>query len=154
MNIPKGIFSATAFAFVVASASFSSSAFAEDKDVTIKALDIMKYDTTAIEAEAGQTINITLTNPGKMPKVAMAHNLVILKPNTDVIKFVTAAARQAANGYIPVAEADRIITSTKLLGPGESDTVHFTPAEAGIYPFVCTFPAHAMAGMRGTITVR
>ena len=154
MNIPKRTLFATAFAFVVASASFSSHAFAGDKDVTIKALDTMKYDSTATEAEAGQTINITLTNSGKMPKIAMAHNLVILKPGTDVVKFVAAAARQAANGYIPVAEADRIITSTKLLGPGESDTIHFTATEAGPYPFVCTFPAHAMAGMRGTITVK
>lgn len=152
MNIPNRVLFATAFLCLFV--CFAARTFAGDKDVAITAVDAMKYDTTAIEAEAGQTINITLTNAGKMPKAAMAHNLVILKPDTDVMKFVAAAARQAANNYMPIAEADSILVSTKLLGPGESDTIHFTPTDSGVYPFVCTFPAHAMIGMRGTITVK
>lgn len=131
-----------------------SSVRADDKTITIQAADNMKYDTTAIEAEAGQTISITLTNAGKMPKVAMAHNLVILKPGTDAKAFVTAAARQSTNGYLPIAEADSILVATKLLGPGENDTIKFTARDSGTYEFVCTFPAHMALGMRGTITVK
>ena len=155
MNITKRTFFAIAFVFTVALvALYPSLSRADDKDVAVTASDAMKYDVTAIEAEAGQTLNITLTNGGKMPKIAMAHNMVILKPGTDVMKFVAAASHQAANGYLPIAEADSIIVSTKLLGPGESDTIHFTPTESGTYDFVCTFPPHAMIGMRGTITVK
>lgn len=152
MKIVQCFFFATALACACLLAPVSSRA--DGKNVIIQATDDMKYDLTAIEAEAGQTINLTLTNAGKMPKVAMAHNLVILKPGTDVTAFVTAASRQSANGYLPVAEADSILVSTRLLGPGESDTIQFTPKESGAYDFVCTFPAHMLLGMRGTIAVK
>ena len=152
MKIVQRSFFATAFVCACLLAPLPSRA--GDKTLAIQATDNMKYDLTVIEAEAGQTINLTLTNAGKMPKIAMAHNLVILKPGTDVTAFVTAASHQSANGYLPIAEADRILVSTKLLGPGESDTIQFTPREPGTYDFVCTFPAHMLLGMRGTITVR
>ncbi len=37
--------------------------------------------------------------------------------------------------------------------PGQSSTVGFVPSEPGSYPFACTYPGHAGAGMRGTLTV-
>jgi azurin len=56
--------------------------------------------------------------------------------------------------YIPAAQSDKIIAYTKLLGPGEEDTITFkVPAEAGEYTFICSFPAHAMAGMKGVLVV-
>ncbi|MEC7281083.1 MAG: plastocyanin/azurin family copper-binding protein, partial [Verrucomicrobiota bacterium] len=40
------------------------------------------------------------------------------------------------------------------LGPGENDTIEFTaPALSGDYEFLCSFPAHLFAGMRGVMTV-
>ena len=43
----------------------------------------MKYDTSTISAKPGETLHIVLKNAGTMPKIAMAHNVVILKPGTD-----------------------------------------------------------------------
>lgn len=37
--------------------------------------------------------------------------------------------------------------------PGQSSTAGFTPQEPGRYSIVCTYPGHADAGMRATLTV-
>ena len=35
-----------------------------------------------------------------------------------------------------------VFAATKLLKPGESDTITFTAPPAGTYPFICTYPGH------------
>jgi uncharacterized cupredoxin-like copper-binding protein len=42
---------------------------------------------------------------------------------------------------------------TKLLSPGQSQTISVTLAKAGKFPFICTVSGHAAAGMKGTLTV-
>src|SRR5215207_7020480 len=49
----------------------------------ITANDAMKFNLTRFEVAAGQEVKLTLTNMGTMPKVAMGHNLVILKKDAD-----------------------------------------------------------------------
>ena len=130
---------------------------AGDQTVSVSANDQMKFDTTDISATVGQSVVITLTNDGSLPKAAMAHNIVVLKPGTDVAAFIAAAsaAPRAASGYLPDdAQADQVLVHTKLLGPGEEDTITFTPTAAGVYEYVCTFPGHTAAGMRGKIIVQ
>ena len=54
--------------------------------------------------------------------------------------------------YAP--EDATILVPGKLLGSGESDTIEFTaPNTSGDYEFLCSFPAHLFAGMRGVMTV-
>ena len=127
---------------------------ADEKKVEIKASDQMKYDVTSIDAAPGQTVTITLTNAGALPKVAMAHNLVLLKAGTDVMAFATAAMTHQTEGYMPPEMKDKVIVATKLLGPGESDTISFAAPPAGTYDYICTFPGHAQAGMRGVLNVK
>jgi uncharacterized cupredoxin-like copper-binding protein len=43
---------------------------------------------------------------------------------------------------------------TRLVAPGKSATLKVLFARAGKYPYLCTLPSHATAGMRGTLTVR
>ena len=126
----------------------------DGKKVQIHANDLMKFDVTSIEAAPGQKVTVTLANNGTLPKAAMAHNFVLLKAGTDVIGFASAAMTHAENGYIPPDMADKVIVSSKMLGPGETDSVTFTAPAAGVYDYICTFPGHAMAGMRGTLTVK
>ncbi len=83
----------------------------------------------------------------------MAHNLVILKPGTDIAAFATACMSHATEDYIAPDQKDSILAATKLLGAGESDTITVT-LPAGTYDYICTFPAHAMVGMHGVITVK
>ena len=79
----------------------------------------------------------------------MGHNFVVLTPGTDKSDFGTAAFGAKDNDYIPASYAASIVVHTKLLGPGESDTVKFQIDEPGVYEFICSFPGHA-ALMNGT----
>lgn len=126
------------------------------KEVTITANDQMKYDVTAFEVKAGQKVTLTFKNIGTLPKTAMGHNFVLLKQGTDVTTFANAAMAHAAEGYIPpdMVGMAGVIAFTKLLGPGESDTITFNAPVEGVYDYICTFPGHVILGMRGKMTVK
>jgi azurin len=143
-----------AFFLVLLAALLSPLRADDEKKVQINANDQMKFDVVAIEATAGQKVTVTITNAGTLPKAAMAHNFVLLKAGTDVTAFATAAMTHPENGYISPDMADKVIVASKMLGPGESDTVSFTAPAAGTYDYICSFPGHALAGMRGTLTVK
>ena len=116
--------------------------------------DRMKYNIEAFSVSAGSLVKLNFRNVGKMPKTAMGHNVVFLEAGVDSGAFATAAAAARGNEYIPAQLEDQIIAYTKLLGPGESDSIEFTaPAANGDYEFLCSFPAHLFAGMRGVMTV-
>jgi azurin len=120
----------------------------------VTASDTMKFNLTRLEVKAGQDVKITLTNVGNMPKAAMGHNLVILKKGSDAKAYIDAAVTAMATDYLPAALADQVLVHTKLLGPKQSDTISFkAPTEPGEYPFVCTFPAHYLSGMKGVLVV-
>lgn len=42
---------------------------------------------------------------------------------------------------------------SKMIASGASGTLTVRFARAGKYPYVCTVPGHAMAGMKGILTV-
>ena len=125
-------------------------------EIVITGNDTMQFDLKAFEVKAGEKISLTLKNTGKLPKIAMGHNLVLLKKGVSAIAFGQKAMGAGANATNPLPDSvkEDVIASTKLLGPGESDTVSFTaPADPGDYEYVCTFPGH-FAMMRGTMTVK
>jgi azurin len=122
--------------------------------IVIKGGDQMKYDTTAFTVHPGEKVRIILENVGKMPIATMGHDLVILKQGQDYKAFANeAAAKQKEAGDIPASLADKVIAHTKLLGPGEKDTITFTAPAAGEYPYLCTFPGHFVL-MHGVMTVQ
>ncbi len=123
--------------------------------IELSANDSMKFSQTRFEVTAGQEVKVTMTNLGTMPKVAMGHNFVLLKKGADSKAFSDAAIMAAATDYVPAALADQVIAHTKLLGPKQSDEITFkAPTEPGEYPFLCTFPAHFLSGMKGVIVVK
>jgi azurin len=88
------------------------------------------------------------------PKEAMAHYWVLPAKEADPARFVDVGARSGARlhglraGILCPGE-------TKLLGPGESDSVTFSaPTLAGAYTYLCTFPEHYAACMKRAVTVR
>ena len=126
------------------------------KEVTITGNDTMQFDIKNFEAKAGSKVKITLKNIGQVPKIAMGHNLVVLKKGITAIAFGQKALGAGANATnaLPASLMGDVIAATKLLGPAESDTIEFTaPKEPGSYEYVCTFPGH-FALMRGTMTVK
>lgn len=42
---------------------------------------------------------------------------------------------------------------TRLISPGQSNTLRVTIAKKGNYPYLCTVTGHAAAGMKGTFKV-
>ncbi len=120
--------------------------------IEIEGNDQMLFSVTAFEVVTGQSVKIVFKNVGKLPKVAMGHNLVILVEGVTSAQFGTEAMTAAATDYIPASMKDKIVAHTKLLGPGEQDEIVFTAPAPGEYEFLCSFPGH-FALMRGVMTV-
>jgi azurin len=123
--------------------------------ITAGAENAMKFDVARIEVAPGEPITVVLTNAGTLPKTVMGHNWILLKVGTDPVAFAAAASSEADNGYIPTKAGDAMVAHIGLLGPGESGEVTFSaPREPGEYPFLCSFPAHCLVGMKGVVVVK
>jgi azurin len=123
--------------------------------VAMTGTDAMKYSVATITAKPGEKITVKLTGQGAIPKVAMAHNFVLLALKTDPAAFAQAAAMARATDFIPADKKADVLASTTLAGNGETVEVTFdAPKVPGVYTFICTFPGHFLAGMKGTLTVK
>lgn len=129
--------------------------FADSKKITITGNDTMQFDLKSFEVKAGEKVELTFKNVGKIPKIAMGHNLVVLKKGISAVAFGQKAMGAGANATnaLPDSVKGDTIAATKLLGPDETETISFTAPEAGDYEYVCTFPGH-FALMRGTMKVK
>ena len=144
----------TLLAFVFGSTIVSFGAHHENATIELTANDTMQFSSKVFEVTAGQEITLVFKNLVALPKVAMGNNVIILKPGSEIAKFGMASIAAAATEYIPQDDASKAVIAayTKLLGPGEEDTITFT-LEPGVYPFLCSFPGH-FALMRGKMTVK
>jgi len=125
------------------------------RTVTLEGTDAMKFVPNSITAKPGETLHVVLKAVGNMPKIAMAHNFVLLKPATDIASFVNESMKARQTDYIPAGRKADIIASTHLVGKGETAEVTFTvPKKPGTYTFICTFPGHYAGGMKGTLVVK
>ena len=125
------------------------------RTVDIIGTDDMKYSVTTITAKPGETLRIRLQAKGTIPKIAMAHNVVVLKLGTDILKLLKEGAPHRATDFIPPGMANAVIAKTPFAGPGEAVQVVFTaPKKPGRYPYICTFAGHYQAGMKGTLIVK
>jgi azurin len=112
----------------------------------------MKFDKSELNVAPGQLVEIVFTNPD-----TMQHNFLLGQQNS--LNAIGTAADELArtpNGpaqqYVP--QIPQVLFFTKLVEPGETVTVQFkAPAEAGQYPYVCTFPGHWRI-MNGILNVR
>ena len=82
----------------------------------------------------------------------MGHNWVLTK--TADVQAVAADGIPAgvANQYVKTGDT-RVIAHTKVLGPGESDSVTFSVKKltaTDSYTFFCSFPGHSGI-MKGTL---
>ena len=112
--------------------------------------EALQFAPAALNATAGQPVKVTFKNGS----AAQQHNWVLVKgTDADAQKVDDAGATAGeAAGYIPTDP--NIVSSVKLLNGGESGTATFAAPAAGSYVFLCTFPGHYVAGMKGTLTVK
>ena len=112
--------------------------------------DQMKFNATRMEAPAGK-LKIEMKNAGTLPKEAMGHNLVILKPGSDAMAFALKSVAAKATDYV-LPGSPEVLAHTKVLGPGESEILELE-LTAGTYVFLCTFPGH-VGLMNGQLVVQ
>ncbi len=121
------------------------------RPILLKAITGLKYDQEKIVVKAGERISLTLLNTDEMP-----HNWVLTGWFTyervgQLADAMVADPTAAERHFIP--DDDSVLLGSRLLNPGETQTIHFNaPAAPGEYPFLCTFPGHWQA-MKGTLIV-
>ncbi|MEO7275943.1 MAG: PVC-type heme-binding CxxCH protein [Vicinamibacterales bacterium] len=112
---------------------------------------MMKFDLSELTVAPNQTVEIVFVNPD-----GMQHNFVLgAQGSLDTLGAAADIVARAPNGlaqqYVPDSPA--VLFATKLLEPGQTVSFQFkAPADAGKYPYVCTFPAHWKT-MNGTLNV-
>jgi azurin len=114
------------------------------------------FEPSTISAKPAEALRVRVKSAGpQMPKIAMSHNFVLLKPSTNLTTFANdAIAAGFPANFIPAGRKADILASTPLAGVGETQEVAFKAPAAGTYPFVCTFPGHMAGGMKGTLVVK
>jgi azurin len=125
-------------------------------EITIKP-DItnpLAYDTKEFTVKAGAKVRLTFNNIH--PSVPQPHNIVIGTTGSKdklmgLAMQMASAPDGMAKGFIP--EAPEILFHTKLLQPNEVEVLEFTAPAAGDYPYLCTFPGHAVL-MNGVMKVQ
>jgi azurin len=138
-----------------ANASGLLAAAVQPRTINIVGTDDMKYSVTTITAKPGEQIRVRLVAKGVIPKVAMAHNFVLLKAATNIAKLLADGAPHRETDFIPPAMMSSVLAKTPLAGAGEMVQVTFTaPAKPGSYPYICTFAGHYQAGMKGVLVVK
>jgi putative heme-binding domain-containing protein len=101
----------------------------------------MAYDKDVIAVRAGKPIEFLFENTDLMP-----HNFVITEPGAleEIGQQAEATATDpaaAARHYVP--PSSKVLLSSVLLQPRESQKLSWTaPSQAGVYPYVCTYPGH------------
>jgi azurin len=124
------------------------------KELEVTGNDEMKFNVEKLEAQVRQQVELTFKNVGTMPKQSMGHNWCLLVKDANSQELLEAGFASASNDYVASDDEDQVIARTKILGPGETETITFTaPASPGSYEYICTFPGHFMAGMKGTLQI-
>ena len=117
--------------------------------------DAMKFNVTSFTVKPGGVVHVSLRNVGTLPKAVMGHNWILLKAEKHGVAYSAAASNAKDEDYQPKALADDVIASIGLLGARQNGEVTFTaPTVAGNYVYLCSFPGHFQAGMRGVMTVK
>ena len=118
--------------------------------------DAMKFNLEQLEIDAPAKVTISLKNVGSMPKVAMGHTLVLLRQGVDALEFASECISKGAvveNEFLPEELRGKALGWTKVLGPGEQDTLVVDVQAPGTYAYVCTFPGH-FVNMKGVLVAR
>jgi azurin len=107
--------------------------------ITIQAVPGLRFDRVRFEAQPGAPVKVEFRNADA--QADMAHNLVFTRPGAR--EKVVQAALQATEKQNYVPDVPEVLHHTPLVQQGNAATLTFTaPTDAGVYPYVCTFPGH------------
>ena len=110
--------------------------------------DKMIYDVKEFNVEAGRSVLLTFKNKDFPP-----HNLLIVKPGkADEVANLAIALGNDGFGKEWRPDTPLILWGSTMIDYDEETVISFTAPSPGDYPYVCTFPGHAMM-MRGVMKV-
>ncbi|MBN36893.1 MAG: hypothetical protein CMI29_00315 [Opitutae bacterium] len=126
--------------------------FTDARRIEVGVLPGLKFNTSRIEAKAGEKIIFVFPNDDSS---GMVHNLAIITPGSSQIVMDAAVAMGAAGlkkNFIP--EIPELLASTPQVAKGMKYTLYFAvPDEPGDYHFICTYPGHGLV-MQGIFAVQ
>lgn len=107
--------------------------------IDLKVLPGLQFDLVRFTVKPGAAIRLNFTNTDDM-----SHNLLITQPGAR-LKVVDAALRLEEKGpamnYVP--KSPQVLWAIPVVSPEQTRSLVFNaPAQAGAYPYVCTFPGH------------
>jgi len=117
--------------------------------ITISTIeDKMLYDIKEFNVETGKSVILTFKNKDFPP-----HNLLIVKPGkADEVANLAIALGNDGFGKQWRPDTPMILWGSTMIDYDEETVLSFTAPLPGDYPYVCTFPGHAMM-MRGVMKV-
>lgn len=126
--------------------------FMDARLIEVGVLPGLKFNTTRIEAKAGEKVILVFPNDDSS---GMVHNLAIITPGSSQT-VLDAAVAMGAEGlkknFIP--EIPELLASTPQVAQGMKYTLYFAvPEEPGNYHFICTYPGHGLI-MQGIFAVQ
>jgi azurin len=110
-----------------------------------------KFDKETLEAPAGSKITLTFKNNASADTNKL-FNWVLVQPGKQLLVVNDGLMEGEANNYVK-ANDPNVIAMTKLVKPGESETITFDAPPPGQYPYVSTFPGF-YTRMRGVLTIK
>ncbi len=102
-------------------------------------MDVMAFSTNEIRVKSGTTVKLSFIN--KASDAAMKHNFFIVKNGTAETVATASLTAGPDKSYIP-DDKTKILFTSKVLEPGQSEVLIFAAPPAGTYQFVCTYPGH------------
>ena len=116
---------------------------AKPQMIKIAMRDGLRFDPPRFESKAGADVVISLEN---LDSTDQMHNFVLVKPgkrDAIVNASLLLADKGPALDFVP--QGPDVLAASKLLAPEKKDSLRLSlPKEAGVYPFVCTFPGHGL----------
>ncbi len=150
------VFQLSLLVVLLALLGLAPTARADDCATVLDSDDTLRFIPANIEVpKACKTYTVTLRHSGKLPKVAVAHNWVLVKKADLAGVARTGMTAGAGTDYVDPRDA-RVIAHTKLIGTGEADSVTFAVSALRPdqeYAFLCTFAGHSPI-MQGTLTLQ
>lgn len=103
--------------------------------------DLMAFKPAELSCPTGVRVQLTFYHTGKY--IRQEHDWVLTQPGAaDAVAQAGLVAGEAA-GYLPRNDA-RVIAATPMINKGQHVSIHFIAPAPGNYPFICTYPGHAM----------
>jgi len=110
------------------------------------------FDQQRLDLPFAKTIRLKYKNDAPLDS-QISHNVAIIRP--ERVAAVMAILQDHDYDLESVRRSADILALSRVLNPGQEDTVEFSPPEPGEYVYICLMPGHGdMLGMRGILALK